>query len=278
MSNLLQRSITGLIFGIIVLGFIFLGPYTFGFLLFLICIFSLNEFLKLELGQANKKYRKFSLLMGSSILFGTITLQLFNATHPRNVYLLFFLILLPILDLFYNKKESYAGKVILGYGIIPISLLGLWFASFQTENNTYNFIIPLNLLLLTWANDVGAYLIGKFFGKRKLFERISPNKTKGGFYGGLVLTIILLLTLQATGNLTYLDLPNTSMSFVFLVILGFAISVCATFGDLYQSYIKRLHGVKDSGKMLPGHGGFWDRFDGFFFVIYGYLIFINLFL
>lgn len=274
----MQRSITGLFFGIIVIGLIVLGEYTFGFLLLLISSFSLNEFLKLELGKANKKYRRFALLMGICIIAATITLQLLDETHPRNVYLLFFLILLPILDLFYNKKESYAGKVLMAYGLIPFSLIGLWFATFQTETLEYNYSIPLNLLLLTWANDVGAYLIGKFFGKRKLFERISPNKTKGGFYGGVILTIIALLTMHSTGNLDYLNLPNNNMYFVLLVILGFAISVCATFGDLYQSYIKRIHGVKDSGKMLPGHGGFWDRFDGFFFVIYGYLIFVNLFL
>jgi phosphatidate cytidylyltransferase len=293
MSNLLQRTITGVIFGVIVIGCILFSKFTFALLLLVICALGLKEFYKLSLSKADKRYSNFALIFGTLSLFLCIFSDLFLDT-PLNAiryYYLFVTLVLSfvgfsILDIFWNK-EPYAGKMLLGLLLIPFSLIALWQMSYYsmgigyiTGSNCvdgssktipdyfYEIKIPLSLLVLTWANDVGAYFSGKFLGKRKLFERISPNKTWAGFYGGTILTIAVLFVLQ--NNLNFISYGG---GIIATILLGITISTFATFGDLYQSYTKRIHKVKDSGNILPGHGGIWDRFDGFFFVIYGYFLF-----
>src|SRR5690606_21018208 len=111
-------------------------------------------------------------------------------------------------------------------------------------------------MFILWGNDTGAYLIGKFFGRHRLFERISPNKTWEGFVGGALLAVAVSLILAH-----YLPvLPSWQWVGIALVV-----SLFGTFGDLVESMLKRSHHVKDSGAVLPGHGGLLDRFDGLLF-------------
>ena len=289
MSNLLQRTITGAIFGIVVIGCILYSKFTFALLLLVVCALGLKEFYKLSLSKADKRYSNIALIFGTLSLFLCIFSDLFldTALHGLRYYYLFVTLVLSfvsfsILDIFWNK-EPYAGKMLLGLLLIPFSLIALWQMSYHAlgtgcivnSRNTlpgyiYNIDLPICLLILTWANDVGAYFSGKFLGKRKLFERISPNKTWAGFYGGTILTIVVLFVLS--NNFNFISYGGSS-SFIATILLGITISTFATFGDLYQSYTKRIHGVKDSGNILPGHGGIWDRFDGFFFVVYGFFLF-----
>jgi phosphatidate cytidylyltransferase len=114
------------------------------------------------------------------------------------------------------------------------------------------------LLLLTWMNDTGAYLVGSNFGRRMLFPRISPKKTWEGTIGGVVITFITAASFCAfSGELRLFD---------WMVLAAF-VSVFGTLGDLVESMLKRSVGVKDSGNLLPGHGGVLDRFDAFIFVL-----------
>ena len=286
MSNLLQRTITGAIFGIVVISCILLGKFTFALVLLVICVLGLREFYKLSLTEANKHYTLIALIFGVAVTTVFISADLF-LDHPFYnlmqsfimVVVTFGFVVFSVLDIYLNKKPQ-TGKVLLGLILIPLSLILLWKFSYYGKiscvdigkdikpNYFYSSQIPLSLLILTWSNDVGAYFSGKFLGKRKLFERISPNKTWAGFYGGTLFTIVVLLILNTSPNFTL-----GSDNLISVIVLGITLSTFATFGDLYQSYTKRIHGVKDSGKLLPGHGGIWDRFDGFFFVIYGYLLF-----
>lgn len=135
------------------------------------------------------------------------------------------------------------------YIAVPFSLLNI--AVF--EEGHYNFEIILGCLLILWASDTGAYFAGTFFGKRKLFERISPKKTWEGFFGGAVLALIFAYGLSWYFH-TY-DLVQWLM-------IGLIIIVGGTFGDLVESLLKRSIEIKDSGNSIPGHGGFLDRFDG----------------
>lgn len=116
-------------------------------------------------------------------------------------------------------------------------------------------------LCIVWATDIGAYMIGRQFGRRKLWPQVSPNKTVEGFLGGIasaiVVAIIFLLVDQTL---------LSGYSFVKMVVLVALFSVFSQFGDLVESAIKRHFGVKDSGKVIPGHGGVLDRFDGLLFV------------
>jgi len=112
--------------------------------------------------------------------------------------------------------------------------------------------IVVGFLLLLWANDTGAYLIGILIGRHRLMERISPKKSWEGFFGGMVVTMLAAWLLSG-----WLGVVDTA-GWIFISVL---ISVAGTYGDLAESMLKRSMGVKDSGTILPGHGGFLDRFD-----------------
>ncbi len=125
------------------------------------------------------------------------------------------------------------------------------------------------IVISIWVNDSFAYLVGKNFGKNKLFERISPKKTIEGFVGGLVFTIVTGVVFAQ-----YLHL----FSLLNGIVMAIIISVFGTYGDLVESKFKRQANVKDSGNIMPGHGGILDRLDSLFFVapfIYFYLTIIN---
>ena len=119
----------------------------------------------------------------------------------------------------------------------------------------YNYKILLSFFLLLWSNDTFAYLFGVSFGKHRLFERISPKKSWEGFFGGVLMSVVMSVILSH-----FFDF----YSIKFAVILALIVSVLGTLGDLIESMFKRSINVKDSGKLLPGHGGILDRFDGVF--------------
>jgi phosphatidate cytidylyltransferase len=114
----------------------------------------------------------------------------------------------------------------------------------------------LGMIFFIWINDTGAYLVGSFIGKHKLYEKISPNKTWEGTLGGAVLAMGL-------SYVVYLIFPQ--LAYIHWFIISIIVSVFGTFGDLVESMLKRMAGVKDSGKLMPGHGGVLDRFDSLFF-------------
>jgi phosphatidate cytidylyltransferase len=131
--------------------------------------------------------------------------------------------------------------------------------------------IILGIFILAWTNDTFAYLVGKSFGKRKLMEKISPKKTIEGFFGGIVGALFA----------SFIFFKFTSISeynLIFWLFLALLVSVLGTIGDLIQSKFKRLAGVKDSGNIMPGHGGVYDRLDSIIFAgpfIYLFIIIIN---
>lgn len=141
------------------------------------------------------------------------------------------------------------------YVAVPFALLNI--AAY--ENGIYNFQIMFGCLFILWASDTGAYFAGTLFGKRKLFERISPKKSWEGFAGGAILALAFAYGLpyffEWIGVMSFLT-PN------YWMIIGAIIIIGGTFGDLVESLLKRSIEIKDSGDSLPGHGGFLDRFDG----------------
>ncbi|HRH37582.1 MAG TPA: phosphatidate cytidylyltransferase, partial [Flavobacteriales bacterium] len=117
-------------------------------------------------------------------------------------------------------------------------------------------MILIGFMCLLWTNDTGAYLVGKPLGKHKLMPLVSPGKSWEGLIGGVVLTM---------GVAWFIGTHHHELSLKAWLIAGFAISISATVGDLFESAMKRAAGVKDSGSIMPGHGGVLDRFDGYLF-------------
>jgi len=133
--------------------------------------------------------------------------------------------------------------------------------------------LVLFLLILIWAADIGAYFAGKFFGKNKLCPSVSPGKTLEGVYGGIALTQVVAITYVYITTQT--PLLNDFLIFSFLAL---SVSLVSVLGDLFESVLKRIAEVKDSGNILPGHGGILDRIDSLtssapiFFILFTFLI------
>ena len=134
------------------------------------------------------------------------------------------------------------------YVAVPFSLLNIG----AFHDGRYHYEIIFGCLFILWASDTGAYFAGTLFGKRKLFERISPKKSWQGFFGGALLALVF-----AYGLSQYFDIFTANQ----WVIIGLIIIIAGTYGDLVESLLKRSIEIKDSGTALPGHGGFLDRFD-----------------
>ncbi len=146
--------------------------------------------------------------------------------------------------------SSSCGRAVLGCVLLVACWLGLNATQFSAHGPAW----LLWMLCLVWGSDIGAYFAGRAFGKHKLAERISPNKTREGFYGallaGCVITVIGILVL-----------PNASHHYLGMLVLGLLSVLFSVVGDLFESLLKRIQGIKDSGRLVPGHGGVLDRID-----------------
>ena len=170
------------------------------------------------------------------------------------VFMLFF-----IVELF-RKKDDTAGNI--AYSILPVIYIVVPFSSLNfffnpgLHGTLSRYFIPLGFFLLLWTNDIFAYLTGLAIGRHKLFERLSPKKTWEGTFGGLVFSVLM-----AWGISFYIQ----DLSLVEWIVMALIIVIFGTLGDLSESMLKRKFAVKDSGRILPGHGGVLDRFDAMMF-------------
>ncbi len=267
MSGLLQRVSTAVIFVLVMLGGLYGGRYPFVALFALITGLCLWEFFGMTLSKDKKRdhIRKFlGLLLGLTpfVLVSLLKLNWINSS--AEFVLIASLLCFPLLflsfifELFALSKKPFANVayLILGMVYIGIPFAMLDFIAFDGENFRSNTIF--GLLLLTWANDTAAYLVGSQIGKTPLFPRISPKKTWEGSIGGALLTIGL-------GVLLGYIFPEQRV--VDWLVLSIIVVIFGSLGDLVESMLKRSYEVKDSGSLLPGHGGMLDRFDAFIFLV-----------
>src|SRR5699024_10382338 len=145
-----------------------------------------------------------------------------------------------------------------GFTLLSVIYVALGFY-FLVETRLLGLEYLLFILFIIWATDTGAYFSGKFFGKRKLWPKISPNKTIECALGGLTLALIVALIFHIVYPFTY--------SITYIAVVAILISIVGQIGDLVASAIKRTYDVKDSGNILPGHGGILDRLDSLLFMI-----------
>lgn len=174
--------------------------------------------------------------------------------------MLFYLTVMLLLGASVISKNMYTVDEA-GFPVLVSLYVGVGFRAF-VEARSESLIMLMFGLLIVWATDIGAYMIGRQYGKRKLWPEISPNKTIEGALGGIISSVIVALI--------YVMLFSKQQNFVYslpvLLIFTVIFSVVGQFGDLVESAIKRYFNVKDSGNILPGHGGILDRFDSMLFV------------
>lgn len=269
MNNLAQRTITGIVFLTVTIGSILAHYYSFTLLFLVLTILGVLEFYSLiEKSDLGIKPQKIAGTLAAILLFASNTNNPFFARFEVFNMVMFPLIFVTEL---YRKQSNPFGNIAFTYlGILyvalPFSFASHLALSFDTSGQmTFNPWPLLCFLLIIWVNDSGAYASGRLFGKHKMFERISPGKTWQGAIGGFIFAMVAAYIMSR-----YLTQYTLLDWFIITIILV----VVSTLGDLVESMLKRSIGVKDSGTLLPGHGGILDRFDGIFLtlpVIWAYL-------
>lgn len=185
---------------------------------------------------------------------------------------LFLTIFITFASILLAKKDEviiHLGKIFLSviYIVVPFSLI----VQIPFLNSDFNYINTtiLGVFILIWTNDSFAYLVGKNIGKHKLLERISPNKTIEGFLGGMLFTFIASY---------FIAQQFTTLKLIHWIFIAGIVSVFGVLGDLIESMFKRQANIKDSSKLIPGHGGFLDRFDSVIFAAPFIFIYLQLIL
>jgi phosphatidate cytidylyltransferase len=266
LSNFILRALTGTLFVAIIIASIIWNEYYFFSILFLlVTVLSLLEFYKLAASDGIKAQK----YMG---IFVAVLLFLIVLPLPDHRVSVLMSILLPgifsifIIELYRKQDKPFNNIAFTLLGIIYIALPFTLLHKIILGAGGTN--IVLGYFFILWTNDTTAYLVGKNFGKRKLFERISPKKTWEGSIGGGVLSLgVAYMMAQYFHELKLQE----------WLIIGVIIIVTGTLGDLVESLFKRSINSKDSGTILPGHGGLLDRFDGLFVSIPFIWTYIHLF-
>lgn len=274
MKNFILRVITGAAYVAAIFAALFTTMPVFFAVFGIIMLFALNEFYK------NLKVKDITvdLVLSNALAVGIYLLPIvkfYSIEFPLLSIVIVLALALFAIELFRNDEQPFRRIAFSLCGIIyvcvPFSLLALY----KVENSVDFFctFAPSSYMILllfafTWINDTFAYLTGMLLGKHPLCPKISPKKTIEGFAGGCFFTIV------CAAVIAYVYMEGMDLHIVGLAVL---IVIASTLGDMVESRFKRWVGVKDSGKMLPGHGGFLDRFDSVIFSIPIFFAYLQIF-
>jgi len=278
-NNFIQRTVTGIVFVAILVGGMLSNSIGFFVVFLTITGLALWEFYRLVAVNELQPQKWIGLVMG--ILLFAISFLYCAGWSEIDIFDLLIILFLgiPISEMYRKKENPFINIAITYFGVLyiafPFALLTHFVinppftgASIDVLGIRYYPLVLLGLFIVLWANDTGAYLVGMTIGKRRLFERISPKKSwEGSIGGGMFAMLAGLIYYQITNSLTLVD----------WLIISIIIVVSGTFGDLVESLLKRSMQVKDSGTILPGHGGILDRFDSILYAapaVFVYLQFV----
>jgi phosphatidate cytidylyltransferase len=250
-NEFLLRSLTGAIYVTLTLLAAWAGPFTTMLLFLPVCLMAAREMRKLVLETDDETVDIWGMLLTAALYLGVSMITYDENWGGMEVLALLFLLLL-ISSIWLLFRGTPRPEQVLGAYFTLLLLVGIPFGML-----THLFVHGsgqfIGFMVILWTNDTGAYLVGRAIGRHKLLEAVSPGKTVEGFIGGVALSLVVAYFLAA--QLPFMPLAHW-------LAVGAIISITATLGDLLESAFKRARGVKDSGTLLPGHGGLLDRFDG----------------
>lgn len=263
MKEILRRSITGVIYVVLLMGTVFLSSDAFDFLFMVFGLACLYEFKKIV------RLKNYYIFVAYLALWWVFIYLIQDSILITILMLLTITVDLALLVFLFSKKEKHftdLQKFIIAVFYIGGGCIFLTMIPYK-QNNFAQFLI-MGIFILIWVNDTFAYLVGTTLGRTKLFPSVSPKKTVEGSLGGLIFALIAAFILAKY---------ETNLTLMEWMILATAIVVAGSLGDLLESKFKRVAGIKDSGAILPGHGGIWDRLDSLIFAApFAYLI-LNIF-
>jgi phosphatidate cytidylyltransferase len=279
LNSLFRRTLTGAWIVIFVLGGFWIHPISFFLTGLVMLIGTQYEYYRMIRNTGVRPQLIPGIITGTSAY--VISTLIASGLIPKNSFLVLIpMMLLIIIVELYRKQDKPFDSLAhtffsVLYTAVPFSMFP--FSAFSRtglnsllsqENFVFSPGIIIGFFLLIWANDTGAYLTGISFGRHKLMERISPKKTWEGFFGGVIIAALVAWLLS-----DWLGVVDK----MHWVIIAVIVSIAGTYGDLVESMLKRSIGVKDSGTIMPGHGGFLDRFDSAIISFPLVYLFISLF-
>lgn len=269
MRTLLTRTFYGLIFAVVMIGSILYHPILFAFVMLVVVTIGSSEMLRLHKKSRyspNQRSLFYLIAVGSYILGAGSALGFLEL---KNLAFLIAFIMFPSVHALFAVKHNHTNVLSLHWlNLFYISLPAVSMLFFFTEEAAGTMAGPMLLLIViffVWINDTFAYLVGIAIGKHKLFPRISPKKSWEGSIGGLLATLAAAYLFSVAFE--WLSLGNSFWIALIVVVFG-------SLGDLIESMLKREANVKDSGHIMPGHGGILDRFDATFFAIPFVLVYL----
>ncbi len=272
--NIITRGVAGVVYIAILLFGILHNKYSFVIVFGLILVLALNEFFRLiEQKTPHLISKLFNIISGLAIFISAYLFLDGKSILALPISALAYLLALLVSAIIINRTDIFNTIIYSAFGhlyiTLPFCLLLLISYEYKLANTIYHYAFVLAVFVFIWINDTFAFATGITMGKNKLLERISPKKTIEGFVGGIFFTML------AGVGFSFLF---TEYNIFFWVGFALITSLFATLGDLFESLIKRTYNVKDSGQLIPGHGGILDRIDSLLFVIpaiYIYLLITN---
>lgn len=268
-KNLIIRTLSGAVLAAVVIGAILLSHISMVMLAIVVAALSLLEFYSLISTDERRP------AVGYSLFVGMVMVAMFYAAASGLMAVRYLMTIIPMmlilffLELSSKSKEPFINISLSLCGLVYIALPFAMFASLPfvtvVGGTLYRPWVLLGVIFTVWANDVGAYLVGMSIGRHKMWPRLSPKKSWEGFVGGVVFAVGVALAMA-----NYMGYDPVKWGF-----LGLLISITSVLGDIVESMLKRSLDVKDSGSIIPGHGGFLDRFDALILTIpFVYIYFI----
>ena len=274
MNNTVKRTISGICFLAIVISCLLIDKYLYAALITFMMATMLFEFYRMTMGDKFPRIRVLAIVLGCCAFLSLFLVMAFRLDIKIIGISAILLLILMVSTLMVKDKADFKLFAFLYTGLMYIAV-PLTLSNFVVFDPAGHFDgrPMLAFFIIIWASDVGAYCIGMLLGKytKKLFPSVSPKKTWAGFWGGLAFAVLAGLVLDWTGLWTY--------PLLHAVILSVVMHVAGVFGDLFESQWKRVCDIKDSGDIIPGHGGMLDRFDSALFAIPAgviYLVIIGL--
>ena len=263
MIELIKRILSGILFlAVMIFGLIW-DRLIFGCLFLFILYFCLREYYEVSLKERFRAGQKLGILTGTSA-FIFVSCHFFWGLELLWLLLpLCFLLLIPAVTLMYGDKEHYQDVEVIFSGLLYLALPITLSPLIVMDGEIFDGWLLLSLFILVWISDIGAYCIGTLLGQKpnsaKIAPEISPLKSWWGFWGGLFFSMLAAVVLHL--------ISWFSFSIYHALAVGAIVGIGSVYGDLFESLWKRHYLVKDSGKIIPGHGGMLDRFDSSFVAI-----------
>ena len=272
MNNTVVRTLSGAVYGALIFCSLLINGYLFAALIVFSMCAMMAEFYRMTMGESYKFSR--ALAIGAGVIL-FLLLYFCKAFHMPGKYVA--LAIIPLLIVMFNSllvkdKSEFTKFAFIYTGLlyiaVPMSLSNL----LAFREGTFNGLLLLCFFIIIWCSDIGAYILGSLFGQkygRKIAPEISPKKSWIGFWGGLLFAVLAAMILHWTGLLSF--------PLVHCIILAVLMHGSGVAGDLFESMWKRCCNVKDSGNLIPGHGGMLDRLDSTLFAIPAGAIYLALF-